>query len=114
MPSFTFKYHQDTLKQGKERRNEDGSITTVLTKGVEYNGKIYNLPGYDRETGRDLTEEEQIAHFWPFIRAGRVEGYPVKWHGDMRDHPANVAAREEHKLIDADMKEWRKRYPGRF
>ena len=114
MSDFAFRYHQDTLKQGKERRNPDGSITTVLTRGVIYKGKVYNLPAFDRETGKDLSEQEQIAHFWPFIKAGEVEGFPIEYDGDIKDHPANKAARKGHLLIDKDMAEWRKKYPDRF
>ena len=94
--------------------NPDGSVTTVFTRGVVVGDKVYNLPAYDRENQRIMTEAEQISMFWPFIRDGQVQGYPREWNGPRELHPANVAARKEHELIEADMKAWREKHPNRF
>lgn len=100
--TFTYKYHADTIKQGKALKNEDGSITTVRVIGVPYKGRIYNVPSYDRETGTILSEEQALKRFLPNINKGEVESFGMKFNGPIDQHPANIAARTEHQLIEAD------------
>jgi hypothetical protein len=99
---FVNQYHRETVKSRKARRNKDGSVTTVLSQGVEIDGKIYTLPGYDRDTGKDMTQQEAVKKFMPAIRAGLIPGIPAKWDGPMNQHPANVGASNNHKFLDAD------------
>ena len=104
--SFTQRYHLETLKQHKARLNKDGSITTVFAVGVPYKGRIYNVPGYDRDSGlmvnpEDPKEMESLIQKWkPQIESGEIESFPSKFDGDIKDHPANVIARKEHEWIE--------------
>jgi len=91
--TFNQQYHQDTIDAGLERKNEDGSTTTAMVIGVEYNGKEYNLPAYDRETKKDLSPEEALAKWKPLIDGGRIQGYDTP-------QEASKAAREEHKMME--------------
>jgi hypothetical protein len=99
--SLTQRYHLDTLKKGAARQNRDGSITTVYAVGIPYNGMIYNVPSYDNETGQIITDQNALLERWlPAIKSGEVKGYPEKFDGDIKQHPANVAARNEHHWVD--------------
>jgi len=98
---FVNKYHSDTVNSGKARKNADGSITTVRARGVEYNGKIYTVPGYDRDTGRDLTEDQARERYMPQIQSGEIVGIPTAFDGPLEQHPANVGARLNHEWLDA-------------
>jgi hypothetical protein len=69
-------YHFDTVGQKKARRNEDGGLTTVYSTGVEVDGMIYELPGYDRDTGKKLTEDQVRAKYLPLIQSGQLPGLP--------------------------------------
>ena len=101
--SFVNKYHADTVAQKKAAKLENGAIMTVNSKGVVVNGKVYTVPGYDRDTGKILSDEEALSRFMPDIKSGRVVGIPLDLGKDMRgpNHPANVYARENHKNIKA-------------
>lgn len=101
--AFVNKYHADTVAQKKATKLQNGSIMTVNSKGVAVNGKIYTVPGYDRDTGKILSDEEALARFMPDIKAGRIAGIPLDLGQDMRGakHPANIYARENHKNIEA-------------
>ena len=101
--AFTNKYHADTVAQKKGARQQNGSVMTVNATGVVYNGKIYTVPGYDRETGQRMTPDEALERFKPDIEAGRVAGLPLDLGKDMRGakHLANVYARENHKNVEA-------------
>ena len=98
--SFNQQYHIDTLNQGKELINPDGSITTAMVKGLQLGDKIYNVPFYDRENKRIMSEDEARAYWSPFIQSGEIKGHPLRWEGDIKDHPANVQARKEHRMMD--------------
>ena len=101
--AFTNKYHADTVAQKKAAKQQNGSVMTVNATGVVYNGQIYTVPGYDRETGQRMTPDEALERFKPDIEAGRVAGLPLDLGKDMRGakHLANVYARENHKNIEA-------------
>jgi len=101
--SFTYKYHKDVLKHKKALKNPDGSVTTVRVIGVPYKGKIYNIPSYNYKTGKIMSESEAFKKFKKNIDAGEVEGYLEEWGGDIKEHPANIAARLEHFSVDADL-----------
>lgn len=102
---FTNRYHFDTLAQNKARMNEDGSVTTVLSQGVMYNGKIYAVPGYDRDTGRNLTEDEALQKFMPNILRGEIPGLPARngvgIQGNSNNSPHNMYAASNHALLEA-------------
>jgi hypothetical protein len=71
-----------------------------MVAGIELDGKIYNVPLYDRENQRILTEDQALHKWMPQIESGEIIGYDSKWDGEMEDHPANVAARSEHEMMD--------------
>ena len=102
--SFTYKYHLDTIKKKLARSEPDGKITTVRTIGVPYKGRIYNIPSYDRDTGRIMSNEEALKKFLPYIKKGAVDSFPEKWDGPIEEHPANVAARIEHQILESSDK----------
>ncbi len=98
--SFNQQYHLDTVKQGKEMFNPDGSVTTAMVKGIQVGDKIYNVPFYDRDLGRVLNEQEATKKWLPYISEGKIEGFDLEFEGDIYEHPANVQARKEHKMMD--------------
>tara|TARA_R110000796_G_scaffold143647_1_gene260322 strand:- start:197 stop:592 length:396 start_codon:yes stop_codon:yes gene_type:complete len=102
--SFVNQYHADTIEQRKALRRADGRVTTVNAVGVPLNGQIYMVPGYDRDTGKVLTEAEAYQAYKDIIpsleKQGLLVGIEDNWVGDMENHPANVAARENHKFMD--------------
>jgi len=99
--SFNQRYHLATLEENKARQNKDGSMTTVMGVGIPYNGNIYNVPSYDRETGEVITDKDELLQRWmPDIVSGGIKPYPQAFDGDISDHPANVAARQEHEWIE--------------
>ena len=81
--SFVNKYHADTVRKGM----------------------IYTVPGYDRETGKELSSSEAYERYLPDIEAGRVKGLPAGKAGmDKKTgvHFANLYARKNHKNVKAD------------
>ena len=76
----------------------DGNVVTANVIGVEYKGKIYNLPSYDRRGGF-FTPEELIKKYEVEMETGVIKGYDKNFDGPRENHPANVAARREHKLM---------------
>lgn len=103
--SFVNQYHADTVRAKKAARTPDGRIMTVNAKGVEHKGMIYTVPGYDRETGIELSDKQAYETYLPDILAGRVKGLPAGKAGvDPKSgvHLANVYARKNHKNVKAD------------
>lgn len=103
--SFVNKYHADTVRTKKAARTEDGRVMTVNATGVEHKGMIYTVPGYDRETGKELSSSEAYERYLPDIEAGRVKGLPAGKAGmDKKTgvHLANLYARKNHKNVKAD------------
>jgi len=89
--SYTQQYNDETVRQGKQRTNEDGSTTTVLSKTAQGpDGKWYNVPGFDRDTGIDYgSDDEAIEAALSDIQAGKVNPYSTA-------DEAVRAAEEEH------------------
>ena len=102
-PSLTYnqKYHKDTIEQGKVMINEKGQPVTANVIGIEYNNKIYNVPSYNRQGGF-YSEDEARENFKEDIEKGLIKGYDKKFDGPIEKHPANVAARLEHQMMDID------------
>tara|TARA_R110002051_G_scaffold260658_1_gene320448 strand:- start:537 stop:1508 length:972 start_codon:yes stop_codon:yes gene_type:complete len=105
-------YHRDTIEEKAAATDREGRPVTVNATGIDVNGRIYMVPGYDRETGKIYTdsEEDQKAlkeTYTPLINKGVIPSVaPTAWEGqDMLQHPANVAARENHSLMDAQADE---------
>jgi len=104
-------YHRDTINQKAAATNADGDPVTVNAMGIDVNGRIYMVPGYDRETGKIYTqsEEDQKAlkeAYIPLINKGVIPSVaPLAWDGDPREHPARVAAQENHSFMDAQADE---------
>ena len=93
-------YHRKSLRDGTFRTNEDGSVTTVRVIGVPAGGKIYNVPGFDPETGKDLDEMQALEKFGSVLES--FPSYQEAFDGPIEEHPSNVAARKLHKVIDLD------------
>jgi len=87
-------YHTDTVKQGKQLINEDGSVTTVYSTGIKTpDGKFVSVPGYNRETGKIMSEEEAYNYWQKDIEAGK---FPIYDTGE----ELNKRSQELHKLIE--------------
>ena len=88
-------YHTDTVKQGKQLINKDGSVTTVYSTGIKTpDGKFVSVPGYNRETGKIMSEEEAYNYWQKDIEAGK---FPIYDTGE----ELNKRSQELHKLIEA-------------
>ena len=76
----------------------NGLPMTVNIKGVSdrKGGLIYNVPGFDPETGKELSDDEAFAR----AKANGLENYSAFMNGD----DANAAAERLHKIIDDDMR----------
>ena len=99
--TFNQKYHKDTIELGLVMQNDRGQPVTARVEGIEYDGKIYNLPLYNRKGGF-YSREEALDIYKEAIDKGLIQGYPKEFDGDIKNHPANIAARKEHKMMDAD------------
>ena len=99
--SYNQQYHKDTIEQGKVMINEKGQPVTANVIGIEYNNKIYNVPSYNRQGGF-YSEDEARENFKEDIEKGLIKGYDKKFDGPIEKHPANVAARLEHQMMDID------------
>lgn len=75
--------------------NPDGSSTTVWITGVTINGKIYAVPGYDRDARRKMTGQESAKKWYPMIK----ENPNIFPHHDTPDLH-NQWAQEFHKKIE--------------
>jgi hypothetical protein len=104
-------YHRDTIDKKAAATDREGRPVTVNATGIDVNGRIYMVPGYDRETGKIYTdsEEDQKALkeiYTPLINKGVIPSVaPTAWDGDPREHPANIAAQENHSMMDAQADE---------
>ena len=104
-------YHRDTIEEKAAATDREGRPVTVNATGIDVNGRIYMVPGYDRETGKIYTdsEEDQKALkeiYTPLINKGVIPSVaPTAWDGDPREHPANIAAQENHSMMDAQADE---------
>ena len=104
-------YHRDTIDQKAAATNAEGDPVTVNAMGIDVNGRIYMVPGYDRETGKIYTESEEDQKalkeiYTPLINKGVIPSVaPLAWDGDPREHPARVAAQENHSFMDAQADE---------
>lgn len=104
-------YHRDTIEEKAAATDREGRPVTVNATGIDVNGRIYMVPGYDRETGKIYTdsEEDQKALkeiYTPLINKGVIPSVaPTAWDGDPAEHPANIAAQENHSMMDAQADE---------
>lgn len=98
--TYVEKYHDETVRQGAARKNQDGTSTTVLMGTVTLDGRRYLIPFYDRKNKRTMSAAEAIEAAMPDIVSGRVDSWPEAWSGDPDSHPAEVAAREAHDRIE--------------
>ena len=70
---FIHDYHNETVSQGKALKNADGSITTTYSIGIPFGGKIYEVPGYDRDAGTIMTEDQAFAKYTPMLKSGELQ-----------------------------------------
>lgn len=101
---FVNNYHDQTIKNKRAVRNENGSVTTVNATGVEYNGLIYTVPGYDNRTGFILEGEHNLLKRWgDDIRAGNIVGIPKNARDpESGEHYANIYASQNHERLDGE------------
>jgi hypothetical protein len=101
-------YHRDRLRAGDYKPNDDGSITTVNIIGVPFNGRIYNVPGYDYKTGENMDRDEALKRWKREIESNVYPSYPEAFEGEISDHPANVNAFNLHQIIEAEGDDFRR------
>jgi len=92
-------YHRDQLQYGTYL-DDDMGMTTVNITGVEGpDGRVYNVPGYADgvRLNEDQARNRAAATGWD-----QYPSFPREWAGSPEMHPANVAARKLHDLIDTD------------
>ena len=74
---FIHDYHNDTVSQGKALRhlNDKGQsiTTTVFSRGLPYKGKYYEVPAYDRDTGKILSKDELFKKYMPMLESGELQ-----------------------------------------
>ena len=102
--AFVNQFHNDTVRLGKAAKTEDGRVMTVNAKGVAHKGMIYTVPGYDRDTGLELSDEEAYKRYLPDIEAGNVLGVPAGKEGidpKTGQHIANTYAKQNHVSVTA-------------
>lgn len=92
MPSnenFFLKMHRNVLSEGKQRVNEDNSVTTILIKSItpiDGSNDTFLVPGYNPETKEDIDYTKGIPQFvMEAIENGELYAYP------------NVATAERHR-----------------
>jgi|TARA_R110000822_G_scaffold83889_3_gene197267 hypothetical protein len=99
--TFNQQYHRDTITNKEAFQDINGNVVTANVIGVEYKGKIYNLPSYDRHGGY-FSDEELKKKYEVEMETGIIKGYNKEFDGAIVDHPANVAARNEHNLMQKE------------
>jgi hypothetical protein len=99
--TYNQQYHKDTIAQNKVMINKEGYPVTANIIGIEYNNKIYNVPSYNRK-GDFYSEDQAREVFKNDIEAGKIQGYQKEFDGPIENHPANIAARLEHEMMDID------------
>ena len=70
---FIHDYHNDTVSKGLALRQENGEVTTVYSRGVPFEGKIYEVPAYDRNSGRLMSEDEAYEKYVPMLKSGALQ-----------------------------------------
>jgi len=98
---YVNQYHAETISTGRAKQLSDGKVVTVNAIGVEHEGKIYTVPGYDRNTGKLLSPEEAKSKHMNAILEGKVAGIPLKFDGPASKHPANVLAKQNHRKMES-------------
>lgn len=106
-------YHRDNLNNGTQLL-QNGQTTTVNITGITgADGRIYNVPGYwdGRRYDVENSQQDQIDLRQKIDSIGwdNFPSYQSEWDGAREDHPANVAARRIHHIIDKDMIQYQNR-----
>jgi len=62
-------YHHDTIKSGKVGKDSEGRPVTVYSTGIMIpegpnKGKFVSVPGYIRDLGKVITDEDQLYGIW--------------------------------------------------
>ena len=70
---FIHDYHNDTVNKGLALRQENGEITTVYSRGIPFQGKIYEVPAYDRNSGSLMSEDEAYEKYTPMLESGSLQ-----------------------------------------
>ena len=71
--SFVDDFHNNVVSSKNVKRNEDGSLTTVFSRGIRVGDKIYEMPAYDPKTGKNLSESEVSNKFLPMLESGELQ-----------------------------------------
>ncbi len=86
-------YHRSNLENPLQ--NPDGSSTTIWITGVEVDGEIYAVPGYDRDARRKMSPSESRDKWLSTIREN-PNAFPHHRSGE--EH--NKWAQEFHTIIE--------------
>ena len=70
---FVDDFHNKVVSSKNVKRNEDGSLTTVFSRGIKFGDKIYEVPAYDPETGENLSERQVSDNFLPMLESGELQ-----------------------------------------
>ena len=88
---FVDDFHNKVVSSKNVKRNEDGSLTTVFSRGIKFGDKIYEVPAYDPETGKNLSERQVSDKFLPLLESGELQksfgdfGIPVSSYKTIMD-----------------------------
>ena len=97
--TFNQQYHRETINKGTAKINDDGSVTTAFVKGFTLDdGKTYNIPTFNNDTGKLMSNKEAIQKFLPAIKSGAIQGFDST-------EEADRAASREHKLMTEEAEE---------
>lgn len=101
------KYHKDTMKSGKVGRDSEGRPVTVYSTGIMIpegpnKGKFVSVPGYIRNQGKIITNEDQLYNIWK--KDIQSNKFPIY------DNPQqlNKRSQEIHTIMDQEAGQARK------
>jgi hypothetical protein len=93
-------FHDETMRTGKIGRDSMGRPVTVNSTGVlikegPLEGSFVAVPGFNRETGKLMSEAEAFKYWRKEIEAGKWPIYPS-------GTELNRRSQEIHKIMDHD------------
>ena len=90
--TFNQRYSIDTVNKKRALLNDDGSVTTIRSIGIEHDGKEYNVPSYDNDTGTVLSPKAAKKKFMYAIKSGLLQAFNTP-------DEATAAAIAEHEQV---------------
>ena len=111
-------YHHDTIKSGKVGRDPEGRPVTVYSTGIiipegPNKGKFVSVPGYIRDLGKVITNEDQLYSIWKKdIDAGKFPIYDTPQQLNKRSEEIHTIMDQEEQMARQSMKNPRLRNRG--